>query len=230
MENKGELQRVIKGISEIYDLEIQNQVNINHFADVLDIVCTIRAQVERGAETYNSDDVEWGIALFCFPIPWAKDDGDEDENDKPKLRVRNALLGQVENTGDLQVFIPKHIFETESMTLYDFMIKHPEYEHSIISLEDLIDEFDDTDEVIDYICNYRDAKISGSDQDTIKTIRLTAESATSWEDAAQQAVTDANETLEGVNQVEIVNQTATIEHGEIVQYRATVYISFPIRR
>lgn len=69
-----------------------------------------------------------------------------------------------------------------------------------------------------------------ADESTVKVVELIGESNESWEDAARQAVVDACETLEGVSGIEIVGQTAKIEDDEIVQYRSTVHVSFPIQR
>lgn len=68
------------------------------------------------------------------------------------------------------------------------------------------------------------------EETTVKVIELIGESSESWEDAAQQALTDASETLEGISGIEIVNQTAKVEDDEIVQYRSTVHLSLPIQR
>lgn len=65
---------------------------------------------------------------------------------------------------------------------------------------------------------------------TVKVVELIGESKESWQDAAEQAIVDANETIEGISGIEIVGHTAKVEGDEIVQYRATVHISFPIQR
>lgn len=69
-----------------------------------------------------------------------------------------------------------------------------------------------------------------ADSSTVKVIELVGESSESWEDAAQQALNDASETLEGINGIEVVSQTAEVEDNRIVQYRSTVHLSFPIQR
>lgn len=61
-------------------------------------------------------------------------------------------------------------------------------------------------------------------------IELVGESTESWEAAAKQALKDAGETLDGISGLEIVGQTAEVEDNEIVQYRSTVHLSFPIQR
>lgn len=72
--------------------------------------------------------------------------------------------------------------------------------------------------------------MSTEESGSVKVIELVGESSESWEAAAQQALDDASETLEGISGIEIVSQTAKVEDDEIVQYRSTVHISFPIQR
>lgn len=69
-----------------------------------------------------------------------------------------------------------------------------------------------------------------AEEQSVKVIELVGESGESWEAAAQQALDDASATLEGISGIEIVNQTAKVDDDEIVQYRSTVHISFPIQR
>jgi flavin-binding protein dodecin len=65
---------------------------------------------------------------------------------------------------------------------------------------------------------------------TVKVIELVGNSSESWEDAAQNALTDAEETLEEISGIEIVEQTAEVENGQIDQYRATVHVAFALQR
>lgn len=65
---------------------------------------------------------------------------------------------------------------------------------------------------------------------TVKVIELTGNSDESWEDAAQQALADADETLEEISGIEIISQTADVENGEITQYKSTVHVSFALQR
>lgn len=65
---------------------------------------------------------------------------------------------------------------------------------------------------------------------TVKVIELVGNSSESWEDAAQNALEDADETLEGISGIEIVSQTADVADGEIEQYRTTVHVSFALER
>lgn len=64
--------------------------------------------------------------------------------------------------------------------------------------------------------------------DTVKVIELVGNSSDSWEDAAQNALDDANETLEHISGIEIKSQTADVENGQIDQYRTTVDVAFEL--
>jgi flavin-binding protein dodecin len=60
----------------------------------------------------------------------------------------------------------------------------------------------------------------------IKVIELVGISPTSWEDAARNAVAEASETVRGITGLDVMNQTAVVEGGDIVEYRADVKIAF----
>ena len=62
----------------------------------------------------------------------------------------------------------------------------------------------------------------------IKVIELVGNSTKSWEDAANNAVKTAAKTLRGLVGADIEGMTAVVEHGKIVEYRATVKIAFKI--
>lgn len=63
----------------------------------------------------------------------------------------------------------------------------------------------------------------------VKVIKVLGTSADSWEDAAEQAVREASETIEDIRGVEVEGWTAQVEGGEIVEYRTTTEIAFPVR-
>jgi flavin-binding protein dodecin len=48
----------------------------------------------------------------------------------------------------------------------------------------------------------------------------------SWSDAARQAVTTASRTVRNIKTVEVVQSTAIVENGEIVEYRVELKIGF----
>lgn len=65
---------------------------------------------------------------------------------------------------------------------------------------------------------------------TVKTIELVGNSETSWEDAAQNALNDADETIEEISGLEITSQTADVEDGEITHYKTTLNVAFVLQR
>jgi flavin-binding protein dodecin len=62
----------------------------------------------------------------------------------------------------------------------------------------------------------------------LKVIEVLCESAKSWEDAAQQAVAQADESLRNVRSIYIENFQATVESGKIKTYRVNAKISFEL--
>ena len=62
----------------------------------------------------------------------------------------------------------------------------------------------------------------------VKVIEVLAESPTSWEDAAQQAVTQAAKTIHNIRSVYIKEQTVKVENNQVVEYRITAKISFQL--
>ncbi|GAA0220752.1 dodecin family protein [Halobaculum roseum] len=65
---------------------------------------------------------------------------------------------------------------------------------------------------------------------TAKVIELVGNSNESWEHAAQSALNDADETLEEISGIKIVSQTATVEDGQIDQYKTVLHVSFQLKR
>ena len=51
-------------------------------------------------------------------------------------------------------------------------------------------------------------------------------SPTSWSDAARRAVRTASRTVRNIKTVEVVQSTAVVENGEIVEYRVELKIGF----
>jgi flavin-binding protein dodecin len=64
---------------------------------------------------------------------------------------------------------------------------------------------------------------------TVKTIELIGNSSESWEDAAQNALDEADKTIEEINGIEIVSQTANVEDGQIERYKTTVHVAFELQ-
>jgi len=60
----------------------------------------------------------------------------------------------------------------------------------------------------------------------LKVIEVLAESDKSWEDAAQQAITNASKTVRNIKSIYLKNIEATVENGKIAKYRINAKISF----
>lgn len=62
--------------------------------------------------------------------------------------------------------------------------------------------------------------------DMLKVIEVLAESDTSWEDAASQAVTRASKSVHGIKSIWIKEMEAKVENNKIMKYRINGKISF----
>ncbi|MFO7582257.1 dodecin family protein [Guyparkeria sp.] len=63
----------------------------------------------------------------------------------------------------------------------------------------------------------------------LKVIEVLAESETSWEDAANQAIQRAGRTVDNIKSVYIKNFEAKVENDRIVQYRINAKITFQLK-
>ena len=52
----------------------------------------------------------------------------------------------------------------------------------------------------------------------------------SWEDAVRQALERANKTLRGITGLEVIKENAAIDGGKIVEYRATLLVTFVLEK
>ena len=62
----------------------------------------------------------------------------------------------------------------------------------------------------------------------LKVIEVLAESEKGWEDAANNALLEAKETVRGIRSIYIKNMEAAVEDGCITQYRVNAKISFTL--
>jgi dodecin len=62
-----------------------------------------------------------------------------------------------------------------------------------------------------------------------KVIELIGESNTGWEDAVKDAVFKASDTVDGIKAVEVLNFTAHVDDGKVVEYKANVKLVFGVR-
>ncbi|KYO65792.1 MULTISPECIES: dodecin family protein [Thermovenabulum] len=63
---------------------------------------------------------------------------------------------------------------------------------------------------------------------TVKVIEVVGESKNSWQEAIENAVKDASKTIRNITGVEVLNQTANVQNGKIVEYKADVAIAFKV--
>lgn len=64
----------------------------------------------------------------------------------------------------------------------------------------------------------------------VKTIDLVGVSSESWRNAAQEALAEAGKTLRGIESMDVLETSCTIENNEITEYLAHVRIKFRIDR
>lgn len=67
-------------------------------------------------------------------------------------------------------------------------------------------------------------------ESTYKIIELVGTSASSWEDAAKNAVETASKTLKDLRVAEITKLDLKIENGKVAAYRTRVNLSFKYER
>jgi hypothetical protein len=63
---------------------------------------------------------------------------------------------------------------------------------------------------------------------TVKIVELLGTSQKSWQDAAKAAVNEAGKTIRNIHGIDVVNQTAKVKDGEIVEYRVNLKLSFKV--
>jgi flavin-binding protein dodecin len=64
----------------------------------------------------------------------------------------------------------------------------------------------------------------------LKVVEILAESNKSWEDAAQNAVSRAGETLKGIKSIYIQNFEAAVSGDHVTKYRINAKISFVLEK
>jgi dodecin len=62
----------------------------------------------------------------------------------------------------------------------------------------------------------------------VKVIEVLAQSDKSWEDAAQQAIGEASNTLRNIRSIYIKEFEAAVANGKITQFRINAQISFDL--
>jgi flavin-binding protein dodecin len=62
----------------------------------------------------------------------------------------------------------------------------------------------------------------------LKVLEILSSSDKSWEDAAQNAVTEASKTVREIKSVNVKNLSATVKNGKILEYRLNSKITFEV--
>jgi len=62
----------------------------------------------------------------------------------------------------------------------------------------------------------------------IKIIELVGTSTKSWEDAVQSIISEASESIRHITGVDVIHQTASVDEGQITEFRATVHVAFRV--
>jgi len=62
----------------------------------------------------------------------------------------------------------------------------------------------------------------------VKVIELLSQSPTSWEEAAQNAVTEASKTLRNIRSIYVKEFEAAVENGKITEYRINGKVTFDL--
>lgn len=64
----------------------------------------------------------------------------------------------------------------------------------------------------------------------VKVIEVMSESAKSWEDAAQNVVSEASKSLRNIRSVYVKEFTAAVENDKVVGYRVNAKVTFEMER
>lgn len=62
----------------------------------------------------------------------------------------------------------------------------------------------------------------------VKVVELLAQSEKGWEEAAQNAVSKASESIKNIESVNVQNLSATVKDGKIEKYRVNVKLAFKV--
>ena len=62
----------------------------------------------------------------------------------------------------------------------------------------------------------------------VKVIELMSESSKSWEDAAANAIKEANKTLRNIRSLYVKDMTANVENGRVTSYRLSSKVTLEL--
>ena len=60
----------------------------------------------------------------------------------------------------------------------------------------------------------------------VKIVELIGSSSKSWEDAAQNVLKEAADTIREIKSIDVKNFTAKVKNDKIVEYRVVVHLAF----
>lgn len=66
----------------------------------------------------------------------------------------------------------------------------------------------------------------GDSMAVVKVLNVVGDSTVSWEDAIHKAVEEAAKSVPNISGIEVVNQTANVKNGKIVEYKANIQIAY----
>ena len=66
------------------------------------------------------------------------------------------------------------------------------------------------------------------ESNTVKIVKILGESNKGWTQAADNAVKQANKTIKNLTGIKVLEMSANIENGEIVEYKTTLEVAFPV--
>ena len=64
----------------------------------------------------------------------------------------------------------------------------------------------------------------------VKVIELMSESSNSWEEAAQNAVSEASKTLRNIRSLYVKEMSASVENGKVTSYRLNSKVTLELER
>ncbi|MBN1413135.1 MAG: dodecin domain-containing protein [Spirochaetales bacterium] len=63
----------------------------------------------------------------------------------------------------------------------------------------------------------------------VKIIEIVTESDKSWEDAAQNAVTEASKTVDNITGIDVIGFKGEVKNGNVVKYKAHCKVAFVVK-
>lgn len=63
----------------------------------------------------------------------------------------------------------------------------------------------------------------------VKVVEVIAQSEKSFDDAVEQALKEASQTIDGIKEIWVSGMKAIVENNRIVEYRVTTKISFQVK-